>query len=120
MAKPYNRAVKSNVSGSSLSKLASGFAKEVSDETDVKDIITFLEAPWGMNLNEETQPLLPGQKFILKLYYKIPLETVAKTMFVKDKFNERVMYEYTRIIESEFISRTRIQKDERTIRQMES
>lgn len=95
MAKPYNRAVKSNTSSSSLSRLAGGFAKEVGDETDIKDIITFLEAPWGMNLNADTQPLLPGQKFILKLYYKIPLETKIKTIIIRDKFNERDLYSFT-------------------------
>ena len=75
--------------------MVGSFAKEVQDESDIKDIITFLESPWGLNLNETTQPLLPGQKFIMKLYYKIPLETKEKTMIVKDKFNERVLYEFT-------------------------
>ena len=95
MAKPYNRAVKTNTSQSSLSRMAGGFAKEVGDETDIKDIITFLESPWGMNLNDTTQPLLPAQKFILKLYYKIPLETVKKTLIIRDKFNERELYHFT-------------------------
>ena len=95
MAKPYNHTVKPSVSNNSLSKLANSFAKEASDENDVKDIITFLEAPWGLNLNEGTQPLFPAQKFILKLYYKIPLETEIKTILIRDKFNERELYHFT-------------------------
>ena len=95
MAKPYNHTVKPSVSNNSLSKLANSFAKEASDENDVKDIITFLEAPWGLNLNESTQPLFPAQKFILKLYYKIPLETETKTILIRDKFNERELYHFT-------------------------
>ena len=75
--------------------MAAGMAREAGSETDVKDILTFLEEPWGLNLNENTQPLLPGQRFILKLYYKIPLDTKNKTMVVRDKFNERVLYNFT-------------------------
>lgn len=54
-----------------------------------------MESSWGLNLNETTQPLLPAQKFILKLYYKMPLDTVNKTITVRDKFNERVLYNFT-------------------------
>lgn len=39
--------------------------------------------------------MLPGQKFIMKLYYKIPLETVEKTMIIRDKFNDRELYHFT-------------------------
>lgn len=70
-------------------------AKSVQDESDIKDIITFLESPWGLNLNETTQPLLPAQKFIMKVYYKIPLDDTKKTIIVRDKFNERTLYELT-------------------------
>ncbi|MDB4330307.1 hypothetical protein N9948_01150 [bacterium] len=31
----------------------------------------------------------------MKLYYKLPLETKEKTIIVKDKFNERVLYNFT-------------------------
>lgn len=75
--------------------MAGGFAKEVSDESDIKDIITFLESSWGLNLNETTQPLLPAQKFILKTYYKIPLDNTKKTIVINDKFNERNLYTFT-------------------------
>jgi len=38
---------------------------------------------------------MPGQKFILKLYYKIPLNDKIKTIIVRDKFNEHILYEFT-------------------------
>ena len=38
---------------------------------------------------------MPGQKFILKTYYKIPLDVTNKTMIIRDKFNERTLYTFT-------------------------
>ena len=38
---------------------------------------------------------MPGQKFILKVYYKIPLDEVDRTIIIRDKFNERVLHEFT-------------------------
>jgi len=80
---------------STLSKLTANYVKSLNDVTDVKDIITFLEAPWGLNLNETTQPLLPVQKFILRLYYKLPLNEKDFTITVTDKYNERALYKFT-------------------------
>jgi len=94
ISKPYAKPLKVK-SGSSVSSLVASYAKSVQDESDIKDIITFLESPWGLNLNESTQPILPGQKFIMKLYYKLPLDTINKTIVIKDKFNERELYNFT-------------------------
>lgn len=52
-------------------------------------------------MNQDTQPLLPAQKFILKLYYKIPLNTKEKTIVIRDKFNEHDLYKFT---EQEYLS----------------
>ena len=38
---------------------------------------------------------MPAQKFLMKLYYKIPLETEIKTIPIRDKFNERTLYMFT-------------------------
>lgn len=62
---------------------------------EIADIITFVEAQWGLNIK-----LLPVQKFILKCFYGIPLNTIDKTVRVPDVTNERVLYEFT---ESDFL-----------------
>ena len=96
MSKPFRQPQKYRKSEESpLSRMVGNYAKEVGDANDVKDIITFLESPWGLNLNASTQPLLGGQKFILKTYYKIPLDTQNKTILIRDKFNERDIYNFT-------------------------
>ena len=79
----------------SLSNLASNFVKKNSDEPDIKDIITFMEAPWGLNHNPTTQPLFPAQKFILRMYYKLPLNETERNLVVKDRFNDRTLYTFT-------------------------
>lgn len=63
-----------------------------SDEPEFLDVIEFIERfkllPFG---------LYPVQKFIVKLYYNVPLDAVAKTIVVTDKFRERVLYEFTEV-----------------------
>lgn len=96
MSKPFTQPVnKRKSAGSSISGIVGNYAKEIGDVSDIKDIITFLEAPWGLNLNQNSQPLLPGQKFVLKAYYKLPLEEKEKTIIIRDKFNEREFYKFT-------------------------
>jgi phage terminase large subunit-like protein len=58
--------------------------------TEVADIITFIEAPWGLNIK-----LLPVQRFILRCFYNLPLEEHQKTIKVPDLTNERILYEFT-------------------------
>lgn len=57
---------------------------------DFLNIIDFIEKfkllPYG---------LFPVQKFIVKLYYNIPLEEVEKTIKVTDKFGGEVLHEFT-------------------------
>jgi phage terminase large subunit-like protein len=77
--------------------LISEIAKEFisGSVTEIVDIVTFVEAQWGLNIK-----LLPVQKFILKCYYGIPLNTIEKTIKVPDIINERILYELT---ESDFL-----------------
>jgi len=39
--------------------------------------------------------LFPVQKFIVKLYYNVPLDNVNKNITVKDKFSEHTLYTFT-------------------------
>lgn len=54
--------------GSIALKVGSGSKQQVQKENDV-DIITFVEASWGLN-----RTLFPVQRVILKAYYSIPLD----------------------------------------------
>lgn len=57
---------------------------------DVVDVITFVEAPWGLNIK-----LMPVQKFILRCFYGLPLNDTDKTISVPDVTNEHVLYTFT-------------------------
>ena len=67
-------------------------SKEGGNDGDVEflSVIDFIEKfkllPYG---------LYPVQKFIVKMYYNIPLEDVKKTITVTDKFNEKTLYNFT-------------------------
>lgn len=41
--------------------------------------------------------LYPVQRFIVKLYYNLPLESVNKCIPVKDKFGEKILYHFTEV-----------------------
>jgi hypothetical protein len=60
------------------------------DRSDFLNVIEFIEKfkllPYG---------LFPVQKFIVKLYYNIPLNEVDKTIKVTDKFGVNVLHEFT-------------------------
>jgi len=56
------------------------------DTSDLVDIITFVEAPWGLNLK-----LLPVQRFILKCYYGLPLEDKVRNIEIPDVVNEKLI-----------------------------
>jgi len=72
--------------------LIAEIAKEfISGNTeDVVDIVTFVEAPWGLNIK-----LMPVQKFILRCFYGLPLDDTEKSISVPDVTNERVLYTFT-------------------------
>lgn len=77
------------------------FIKELTDSfltgntTDVVDIITFMEAPWGLNFKP-----FPVQRFILRSFYGMELDDKEKYIPVPDMVNEKVLYWMT---EREFL-----------------
>ena len=76
-----------------FTEIAKEFISE--DNSNITDIITFAEAPWGLNIK-----LLPVQKFILKCFYGMSLDSSEKYLRVPDITNERVLYTFT---EKEFL-----------------
>lgn len=64
-------------------------------EIRIFDILTYIEAPWGLNMT-----LYPVQRFIVKLYYNLPLdevlpENVNRQIRVSDMFNSKILYTFT-------------------------
>ena len=60
--------------------------------SDVTDVITFIEAPWGLNF-----PLYPSQKFALKAFYGIPLDDQHKTIEVPTITNDKILYRFSEV-----------------------
>lgn len=66
----------------SLSSKAKQFSSQKSD----LDVIEFAESKQGFGIK-----LFPTQRFFLKLFDKIPLDTRTKSIEIRDKFNKRVL-----------------------------
>ncbi len=62
---------------------------------DTVDIISFVEAKWGLNMT-----MFPVQKFILKAFYGLELDDTVKSIRLPDEINSRLIGEYT---EKEFM-----------------
>ena len=62
---------------------------------DTVDIITFVEAKWGLNTE-----MFPVQRFILKTFYGLELDGTTKTIELPDEINSRMIGRYT---EKEFM-----------------
>jgi hypothetical protein len=54
------------------------------------NILEYIESSWGLNMR-----LYPAQKFIVKLYYNIPLDDKNKTIEIRDMFNTTTLYHFT-------------------------
>jgi hypothetical protein len=59
-------------------------------------VLEYIEQPWGIDLHT----LFPAQRFLVKLYYHLPLdehlpEDPNKRIQIKDMFGERVLYEFS-------------------------
>lgn len=54
------------------------------------DVISFCESDWGAKVK-----LFPIQRFVLKMFYGLPLERKLKTIQVYDKFREHQLYDFT-------------------------
>ena len=59
-------------------------------------ILDYIEQPWGLSMK-----LYPAQRFLVKLYYFIPLDNKEKTIFVTDMFNTKVLHSFT---EAEYLN----------------
>lgn len=89
-----------NVSGlirqaNQSSKAASGQEAAETSEAKIFNIIEYIEAPWGLNMK-----LFPAQRFIVKLYYNLPLDTKLpedpdRRIRVTDPFKTKVIGEFT-------------------------
>ena len=67
----------------------------ISDAGGAKDIISFVEAPWGLGIK-----LLPTQRFVLKSFYGMPLDGGERNIEVPDMTNEHILYKFN---EQEFL-----------------
>ena len=56
------------------------------------NVLQYAEAPWGLGMR-----LYPVQKFIVKLYYHIPLDNTEKTIVIHDMFKTKVLYRFTEV-----------------------
>lgn len=60
------------------------------------NILEYIEQSWGLAMK-----LYPVQRFIVKLYYNIPLDTTPNAIRVTDMFGSKVLYELS---ESEYLT----------------
>ena len=91
----------------SLSDLCGPYIQTQSLRDEVeKNVIEFCEAPWGLGMGAgEGKPgLAPVQKFILKCYYNIPLNSSDKAIIINDKFNEVERFRLTEIEYLKFLN----------------
>lgn len=69
-----------------------GGSKDGSEDVEFLTIVEFIEKfklfPYG---------LFPVQKFIVKLYYGLPLDDVQKTIKLKDRDTDRILNEFTEV-----------------------
>ena len=56
----------------------------------VFSVLDYIEQPWGLAMH-----LYPVQKFIVKLYYYIPLDNTVRNIQIPDMLNTRVLYRFT-------------------------
>lgn len=60
------------------------------------NILDYIESAWGLGMR-----LYPVQRFLVKLYYFLPLESKEKTIEIKDMLGTKVLYRFT---EREYLS----------------
>lgn len=53
-------------------------------------ILDYIEQPWGLAMS-----LFPVQRFLVKLYYFLPLDDRTRNIEIPDMFNTRVLYKFT-------------------------
>lgn len=70
-------------------------------QVNIHDILSYIEQPWGLNMR-----LYPAQRFIVKLYYNLPLDEHLpaidhQKIRIRDMFGEKTLYTFT---EREYLS----------------
>ena len=70
----------------------SNTAKQYAHSGTKLNIIEFAEKSQGLGLK-----LFPTQKFHLKLFDKVPLDSTTKNIEIRDKFNEKPLYNLTEV-----------------------
>lgn len=83
----------------SLSEICAKMASKGEDSSSItdKNILDFLSEPWGLGLGtlSGVPALYPAQRFIIKLYYGLDLDSSDnRDIVVKDKFNETELYRF--------------------------
>ncbi len=56
------------------------------------NILEYIEQAWGLAMR-----LYPSQRFLVKLYYNLPLEEKEKTIEVRDMFATKILYHFTEL-----------------------
>ena len=82
------------VSGFIAKKRKQNHKQKSSDEGDV-DFLNILEFIERFRLMPDG--LFPAQRFIIKLYYNIPLDSVNKDIHITDRYGEAVKHELTEV-----------------------
>jgi len=54
------------------------------------NILEYIEQSWGLGMT-----LFPAQRFIVKLYYHLPLDDQEKTISIPDMFATKILYRFT-------------------------
>jgi hypothetical protein len=55
-------------------------------------ILDYIESSWGVGMR-----LFPVQRFIVKLYYNLPLDNRDRTIAISDMFNQKIVYRFTEV-----------------------
>lgn len=69
----------------------------INGQTRIHNVLEYIQAPWGLNMK-----LYPVQRFIVKLYYHMPLddklpEDPTKRIKISDMFNTKTLYTFTEV-----------------------
>ena len=90
----YSSSKNKKINTQYFQELAESYKKSIQTK-DIVDIITFVEAKWGLNTK-----MFPVQRFILKTFYGLELDGTEKTITLPDEINSRTIGTYT---EKEFM-----------------
>jgi len=80
------------------------------------NILDYIESSWGLGMR-----LYPVQRFLVKLYYFLPLDTQTRDIEISDMFNQRIVYRFTETEYLEFLykeGRCNIEKQDHERREL--